>query len=35
MMDGPTSEAIKKIIHDFAVKFLSITHNLAMSTLEL
>ena len=35
MMDSPTSGAIKKIIHDFAAKFLSITHDLVTSTLEL
>ena len=33
--DSPTSGAIKKIIHDFVTKFLSITHNLATSMLEL
>jgi hypothetical protein len=35
MMDGSTSGAIKKIIHDFVTKFLSITCDLATSTLEL
>ena len=35
MTDGPTSGATKKIVHNFVAKFLSITHNLAMSILEL
>jgi hypothetical protein len=35
MTNSPTSGAIEKIIHDFAAKFLSITHDLATCTLEL
>lgn len=32
--DSPTSGAVKEIIHDFAAKSLSITHDLALSTLK-
>jgi hypothetical protein len=34
-MDGPTSGATKKIVHNFVAKFLSITYNLVMSMPEL
>ena len=35
MADSPTSRAVEKFIHNLAAKFLSVTHRVVTSTLEL